>query len=265
MDKTSSAHISIAFKFYFRILYQAVHQYKRGLCIQYIQQSEHTLLTLTYTYFATQNLRKNLTLVYTHPLTYVSNELWKTTSRPINWRKYESATWNQISVVHLIKVVSHKYTTISVNWEFTNKQSSVLSIWSTNRKSKQDNSYTYLVMFVCMTFTRNTHVFGVITPRRNVEPCARQQCTHGVVHVLTSCVVALNTCTTLIPTKYTFLQTKTITHHHHHKNRIKSHSVPPGHITKIQFCTPLDCMHFLPGLSNRILKIMLHFIQFHVS
>jgi hypothetical protein len=109
-------------------------------------------------------------------------------------------------------------------------------------------------MFVCMTFTRNTHVLGIITPRRHVELCTRQQCTHGVVHVLTSCIVALNTCTTLIPTKYTFLQTKTTTHHHHHKNRIQSHSVPPGHTTKNQFCTPLDCMHFLSGLSKRILK-----------
>ena len=50
----------------------------------------------------------------------MSNELWKTTSRQINWWKYGRAIWNQISVVHLIKVVSHKYIPASIENSLTN-------------------------------------------------------------------------------------------------------------------------------------------------
>jgi len=40
MVKTSWAHTSIAFQFYFRTFYQAVHENRRGLDIPNIQQSE---------------------------------------------------------------------------------------------------------------------------------------------------------------------------------------------------------------------------------
>jgi hypothetical protein len=98
-----------------------------------------------------------------------------------------------------------------------------------------------------------------------VEPCTRHQCTHGVEHVLTSCIVALNTCTTMFPTKYAFLQTKAITYRHHHKNRIQSHSIPFGHTVKIQVCARPDCKHFLSGLSQILPKILLNVIEFHAS